>query len=75
MWLQRQPLSVKLHARAENGLAEYSSMITAQLWDNFAPLMDENNVDDRRSRHYKNNGSAVFYGQKDIPELDEVKGT
>jgi hypothetical protein len=50
-------------------------MITAQLWDNFAPLMDENNVDDRRSRHYKNNGSAVFYGQKDIPELDEVKGT
>jgi len=47
--------------------------ITAQLWDDFDPLVNERACD-LQSRRYKKIWNALYFGQKcPPPELDEAK--
>ena len=72
MWLQAQPLTVRWRPGADNGVADHASRVSAQLWDDFTPLMDDT-IDDRRARRYKKVGNVLYYGQKRVPELEGAK--
>ena len=41
LWLQGQPLTVRWRLGADNGVADHASRVSAQLWDDFTPLMDD----------------------------------